>query len=388
MIDRLILKKGHFGEPNEDRLKISMMTSVAGLLSNITLSALKIGLFLITNSVGIFADAINNLTDCLSSLITLFGAKLSSMPADDEHPYGHGRIEYISSLVVSIFVIVAGVEFLKASVGRILNPVPVEYGLLPLCVMIVSAGVKLYMGYCYGRVADRINSLPIKAQSKDSLSDVFVTMVVVVSIIIFYFTGKMIDGYVGLIVSLVILKAGYDLISETFSEIIGTVSSASIEEVENIVNKQDRVLGVHDVVITTFGPNKTFISLDVELDANMGLVEAHMIVDKIEREIAKSLDAMVSIHIDPVGKYCNEEELLITMIEDLIKEDKRIISYHDISYEEGLFRGDLVVDGRIVKTNAEINNLKEEVSNRFKEKFDCNYELAIDRQFGEVLWRF
>lgn len=335
-----------------------------------------------TGSVSVLADAINNLTDSMSSFVTLIGAKISNLPADSEHPYGHGRMEYIAGLVVSALVLFAGFEFIRVSIGKIINPSSVNYTNLSISMMFVSCVVKFFMSVFYKKVGSKINSYPILAQSKDSISDVFVTGVVIISIFAYKITGYLVDGWAGLLVSFFILYQGYSLIKETISTIIGRTNPKEMEEVEKIVMSYSEIIDVHDIMIVDFGPEKVYAWMDVELDDKMNIIEAHDIIDKIEREIYETKGYHASIHLDPVGSYSEVETKIISKLNKLIEEDKRFCSFHDLSLNGDEISVDIVVDGKLVKTDRDEAGVKNIVLEILGEE-GLRKVVRIDRVFKE-----
>ncbi|EGY80191.1 Ferrous-iron efflux pump FieF [Peptoniphilus indolicus] len=351
-------------------------------MSNLFLVTLKVFVYFGTGSVSVLADAINNLTDSMSSFITLIGAKMSNLPADSEHPYGHGRMEYIAGLVVSALVLFAGFEFIRASIGKIINPSSVSYTNLSIAIMFVSCVVKFFMSLFYKKVGTKINSYPILAQSKDSISDVFVTGVVIISIFVYKITGYLVDGWAGLLVSFFILYQGYDLIKETISAIIGRTNPEEMVEVEKIVMSYSEIIDVHDIMIVDFGPEKVYAWMDVELDDKMSIIEAHNIIDKIEREIYETKGYHASIHLDPVGSYSEVETKIISKLNKLIEEDKRFYSFHDLSLNGDEISVDIVVDGKLVKTDRDEAGVKNIVLEILGEE-GLRKVVKIDRVFKE-----
>ena len=381
MIANFILKKGKYNTDKEDRLLISSYTSIYGLILNLLLVLFKGFLFLTTSSVSILADAINNLVDSLSSIVTLVGAKLSHIPPDKEHPYGHGRIEYISALIVSAFIFITGFQFIKVSIDRIINPVYIEFNLLSIMIMIFSIIVKLYMTFFFDKIGKKISAMPLRAQSRDYLSDVFVTSVVVVSMIVYKFTGWHIDGYVGVIVSIFIIYSGYDLIRETFSELIGEVPVDMLKNIEVDILKHNKILGIHDMMIVNFGPDKNYLTLDAEIPYNLSLVQAHSIIDEIEKEIASKYNLDISIHVDPVGYYSDDEKQVVKKLKEIVKVDKRIISFHDIYIEDGKIFADIVIDNDKIDKREGIEVIREKVENTLEEELGKKSNITIDRYF-------
>lgn len=380
MLTRWILGLGNFNTNREDRVKISLFASGVGLFLNIFLFLVKFILFLFTDSVSIFADAINNLNDTFSSIITIFGMKFSARPSDKEHPYGHGRAEYVVGFIVALFVLLTGIEFVRASINRILNPTYIEYGYLSLFLMVVSIGLKFYMSIFYKIIGKKINSMPMAAQSKDSLSDVLITFVVICGIVISRVSGVILDGYIGLLVSLIIVYSGIKIIKGTLSEILGEAPRELIHEIKHKVLSYDDILGVHDVVIVNFGPKEMYITLDVEVDYKKSLLEAHSIIDRIERDIQGEYNCILSIHVDPVGMYSEMEKKAVGVLNNIVKYDRRIKSFHDLSYNDGIFYVDIVVNGNLVN-DIVANMIREDVIVALKEVVNCRYEVSIDRYF-------
>lgn len=390
MIIKKILNSGNYGTKKEDRTRISTQTSFVGLLLNLLLSVIKVFLFVFTGSVSILADAINNITDSISSVVAIIGVKISDRPADRKHPYGHGRIEYIATLIVASFVLVAGFEFIRVSYDRIKNPVDINYSYISIGLMLFSVIVKFYMAELYKSISKRIDSSPLMAQYKDSMGDVFITGVVIISIIVYNITGLRVDGYVGMLVSIFIIYSGYELIRDTLSDLIGEAPEENfVEQIEEIMLSYENVLGIHDIVITNYGPVKTFVTLDAEIPYDMTLVEAHNLIDDAEREIKEKLKCEITIHIDPVGSYSKIEREIIKSLNELIKRDNRILSFHDLAKEEDIIRVEIVVDGNIITSAKDIGKIKEIISNNLVSYEGLKYEIQIDRDFlTEAKWKF
>lgn len=382
MVIKSILKAGNYGTDSENRTKISMLTSFMGLTLNIMLSIIKVLLFFVTGSVSILADAINNITDSVSSVVTIIGVKIAVLPADKKHPYGHGRIEYIAALVVSCFVFVTGIEFIRVSYDRIVNPRHISYSIMSIALMVLSVFVKFYMANLYKNVSKKIDSSPLLAQYKDSMGDVFITSVVILSIVIYKITNIMVDGYVGMLVSLFIIYSGYELIRDTLSDLIGEAPDEDyINKIEDIILSYDKILGIHNLVITNYGPVKTFVSLDAEIPYDMSLVEAHNLIDCAEREIKEKLKCQISIHIDPVGYYDDEQKEIVKILKKLVEEDKRIICFHDLTKSENTIRVIVDVDGNVISSDEDIVNISDEIYKKIALHNNVNYEVEICRSF-------
>lgn len=382
MFAKLILKRGESAY-GYDRAKISKETSLLGLISNILAAALKVILYIFTGSISILSDAVNNITDCVSSIISILGIRLAAKPRDKDHPYGHGRLEYLISLVVSGIVLSVGFQFLKTSVGKILHPVAISYPKSTLVILIVTVAIKFWQASLYSKVARAIDSVTLKAQEKDSLSDTLITSVVIISILIEKFTGKILDGYVGLIVALFILYTAISLIYDTISIILGRgLSDEAKHEIKSKVSNYEGISNVHNMMVTDFGPDNMIVIIDAALDYNLTLEEAHNIVDKVEREISDLLGIKLIIHADPKG---SSNEIINSVSKDLkkiVRESLNIYSFHDIVLEGKKIYIDIDYNADSVKTREEKDALKKEIRGKLKSIYpDYEFNVTLDAIF-------
>lgn len=382
MFAKLILKRGESAY-GYDRAKISKETSLLGLISNILAAALKVILYIFTGSISILSDAVNNITDCVSSIISILGIRLAAKPRDKDHPYGHGRLEYLISLVVSGIVLSVGFQFLKTSVGKILHPVAISYPKSTLVILIITVAIKFWQASLYSKVARAIDSVTLKAQEKDSLSDTLITSVVIISILIEKFTGKILDGYVGLIVALFILYTAISLIYETISIILGRgLSDETKHEIKSKVSNYEGISNVHNMMVTDFGPDNMIVIIDAALDYNLTLEEAHNIVDKVEREISDLLGIKLIIHADPKG---SSNEMINSVSKDLkkiVRESLNIYSFHDIVLEGKKIYIDIDYNADSVKTREEKDALKKEIRDKLKSIYpDYEFDVTLDAIF-------
>lgn len=381
MLAKIILKRG-WQDGNYQREKISKESSTVGLLSNLFLAVLKVLLYTVTGSISILADAVNNITDCASSVISIIGVYLSSRPGDKDHPYGHGRIEYVIALVVSGFVLATGVEFIRASVVKIFHPTDVVFTTSVLFFMVLSLAVKFWQAKFYGKIADSIDSSPVRAQSADSLSDCLVTSVVILSIVLQRVFQVHIDGYVGAMVALFILYSSYCLIRDTLSELIGRdLTAEKKQEIISKVSSYEYIYDVHDIIATDFGPEKTIVMLDVEMPYYMTLEEAHGIVDRVEREVSELLDIDLFIHVDPRGG--NEEiEKISNAMNEFIRSHLNVYSFHDVVIHSNRVYLDLSVNGEEIKDQKSQEELCEIVQGQMEKQFpQYDFIINIDRTF-------
>ena len=382
MLAKLILKRGH-NAYGYDRSKIAKETSFLGLISNIMAALLKVILYTFTGSISILSDAVNNITDCVSSIISIFGIKLAAKPRDRDHPYGHGRLEYLISLVVSGIVLSVGFQFLRTSVGKILHPLAITYPKSTIVVLIITVFIKFWQASFYAHVARAIDSTTLKAQEKDSLSDTLITLVVIVAIVIEKFTGKILDGYVGVLVALFILYTAISLIYETISIILGRgLSEETKHEIKSKVSTYDGISNVHNMMVTDFGPDNIIVLIDAALDYNLTLEEAHNIVDKVEREVSELLGIKLIIHADPLGSSSDIIRSVSRELKKIIRESLNIYSFHDIVLEDNKIYIDIDYNAEAVSNAKEKDALKKELIDKLKSIYkDYDFEIILDAIF-------
>lgn len=283
------------------RDKYGYLGGTIGIVTNVLLAGAKFMIGRLSNSISLIADAMNNLSDATSSVITIVGFKLSSKPADEEHPFGHGRIEYISGLLISFIVLYIGVEFVKSSYERIKNPAKTEFQWIYLVILLFSIAIKIWMGKFNKTIAKSINSSALQASSIEAFVDVIICTCIIVSLILSRYTNLVIDGYIGLLVSAFILYSGYILIKDTLNPLLGEAPDPEL--VKNIASKvkdYEYIKGVHELVIHNYGPRKILASIHAEVPKDVSLEEIHRIVDKAEKEISENLNIHLIIHLEPV----------------------------------------------------------------------------------------
>lgn len=301
-----LLVKLFYGEMNMSdekavRRAYGTACSGAGIGFNVLLFAGKLIAGMLSGSVAIVSDAFNNLSDAGSSIISLVGFKLSNKKSDPQHPFGHGRLEYISGLCVSFLIILMGVELGKASIEKIIEPAQVKFSLLTAAILAASILVKLYMALYNSRIGKQLNAVTMKAMAKDSLSDAVATSVVLMSMIVAKLADIAIDGYCGVVVAAFILFTGITAARDTISPLLGQKpDSEFIEEVMRIVNAHKEIIGTHDLVVHDYGPGRLMITLHAEVDADMDILVAHDAVDNIENELREKLGCSAVVHMDPI----------------------------------------------------------------------------------------
>ena len=331
------------------RPKLGAFAGRIGLLSILVLFLAKFVIGLLSGSVSIMADAINNLSDTISSILTLVGFYISGKPADAEHPYGHERFEYISGMLVSILITFVGFQFLITSIERIRNPQSVTVTWLVLIILLVSIGIKIWQGLFYQKVAKKIDSDALVASAKDSLNDVFTTVTVLVSAMVEGLTGLKIDGYVGLAIAIYIIYSGYKMIMGFVNELMGMrPAEEEINQIKERLSAVDNIIGYHDLLIHNYGPNKTFASVHIEIDDTWNLRKAHEKTDLIEREFKKELGIELVCHVDPVSIHDQEQNRIHLLLKEIINGIDDTLKMHDLQIEKekneaGIMHFDIVI---------------------------------------------
>ena len=311
------------------------LAGAVGIFCNVLLCAAKLAVGTLFGSISITADAVNNLSDASSSVITLVGFRLSAKPADDEHPYGHARIEYLAGLAVSVMILVIGVELARSSIGKILSPTAVEFSLVTVAVLLLSIGVKLWMAAFNKDLSRRIGSTAMAATATDSLSDAAATAVVLICTFIDHYLHVNIDGVAGLVVAVFILRAGWGAAKDTLDPLLGRPMDPELaRDIDKLVVSHPNILGIHDLVYHDYGPGRAMMSFHAEVPADADLLEMHDIIDHIERELKEKHHIETVIHMDPV---VNDERTaaLRAQVEQLAHEIDPVLSIHDLRITAG-----------------------------------------------------
>lgn len=353
-------------EDAKTRKAYGTLCSTVGIMLNIMLFAGKYFAGYISGSIAIMADAFNNLSDAGSSFITLIGFWFAGKKPDIDHPFGHGRFEYISGLGVAVMIILMGFELAKDSIGKILHPEAVDSGMLTIVILIVSIGVKIYMSVYNRRIGNRIDSSAMKATAADSMSDVAATTTVLISILINRFANINLDGIFGMVVSLFILYAGYGVIKETISPLLGQPPEKEfVNEIHDIVMAHEEIKGIHDLVVHDYGPGRVMISLHTEVPGDGDIFKIHDLIDRIENELHEKLGCEAVIHMDPIevnNKIVNEMKVIVA---ELVKRVDSEITIHDFRMVVGDTHTNLIFDV-VVPYSVKLDN--EEVCTKIQEK--------------------
>ena len=344
-LSRILIKDyKNFTSPTV-RIRYGMLCGAVGILFNILLFTGKIIAGTLTGSIGITADAFNNLSDAGSASITLIGFRLSDAKADKEHPFGHGRFEYIAGLIVSMAILLMGFELGKSSIDKILHPAPVTFSFLALGVLIASILTKLYMFFYNRSIGKKIDSAAMRATAMDSFSDVAATSTVLISTLIGKWTGWMIDGYAGLLVAMFIGYTGIRAAKETISPLLGQPPAKEfVDKIEQIVMAQDGVIGVHDLVVHDYGPGRRMISLHAEVPADGDMIQLHDSVDNLEKQLRKECGCEAVIHMDPVEMNNKETNRLRAETLTILSELDDRLTLHDFRVVAGPTHINLVFD--------------------------------------------
>ena len=327
------------------RNKYGAFGGAVGIFLNICLFIGKIIAGLATASIAIIADAFNNLSDAGSSIITLVGFKMASKPADNKHPFGHGRFEYISGFTISMIIILVGFELGKTAVEKIINPVNVEFSIISIVILAFSVLVKLWMCLFNKKLGDMISSQTMKATAMDSLSDVMATSAVIVGVLISYFTGLKIDGYLGVAVALFIIFTGFSAAKGMLDQLLGEAPDKEfVNKIKAFVLSYPEIYGVHDVVVHNYAAGQCVISLHAEVPCDMDIMKIHDTIDLVEIKLKEQFSCQSVIHMDPIE--VNDENVLRTAekVISILKQIDSTISMHDFRMVNGETHTNLIFD--------------------------------------------
>ena len=345
LLVRKFVKNYQNTDDSRVRTDYGVLTSVVGILCNVLLFAGKLAVGMVMRSVSVMADAFNNLSDAASSVIGFVGVKMAGKPADREHPFAHGRIEYIAALVVAFLVIQVGLTFFKSSLDKIRHPEDLSFDLVSMLILTASVAVKLWLGRFNKALGKRINSSVMQAGAADALGDVVTTLATMGSILFFHFTQINIDGFVGLLVSLVVMWAGIGIARDTLEPLIGQpVDPKLYREISEFVESYDGILGSHDLIVHNYGPTRSLASIHAEVPNDVDIETSHEIIDRIERDAARKLGIFLVIHMDPVAV---RDERVTELKEQVTAELKKIderLSLHDFRIVDGEQQINLIFD--------------------------------------------
>lgn len=384
LIDNFVKRKELSTSSLRERLGI--FSGIFGICCNILLCALKFFIGSLTNSVSITADAFNNLSDAGSSIVTIAGTKLANKPVDQEHPFGHGRLEYISALIVSFFIFIMSFELAKSSVEKIINPQEIKFSIWYIVILILAIVIKLFMAYFNHILYKKTDNLNLKAVKQDSLNDAIATAATIAALLISYFTPfKRADGIIGLVVAVVIFFAGVNIVKDILGRLLGQPPSEElVKNIEDIMMSEEEIVGVHDLIVHDYGPGRIIASAHAEVSSTVDIVEIHDIIDNVEKRISKELKIVICIHMDPIVVNDEEVEGYKELTKDILSQINGEYSFHDFKMVKGPTHTNLIFDLVVPydkkKTSAEILS---ELRNKFREK-DKNINLVVTVEHSYV----
>ena len=385
LVKLFVKDSGNVRDPKV-RQRYGTLSGGVGIFLNLLLSAGKMVAGVITGSIAITADAFNNLTDAGSSVVTLVGFRMAGKQADGDHPFGHGRIEYLSGLAVSVVILLVGLELAKSSVEKIIRPEPVEFSWLSAGILAAAICVKLWMSHFNRSLSRRIGSAAMAATAADSLSDAAATSAVLLSAVISKFTGVNIDAWAGILVALFILRAGWGAAKDTLNPLLGQSPDPElVRDIEETVLAHPQVVGIHDMIIHDYGPGRAMMSFHAEVPAGADIMEVHDEIDAIERELKDKYHIEASIHMDPIATGDETVNQTRRMVAELVREVDPAMTIHDFRMTNGprhrnlIF--DVVVPYSVGKSDEEV---RREVERKVREK-DPGYfaVIQIDRAYTQ-----
>lgn len=371
---------------NEPKVRESYGTvsSITGIVVNVILSAGKILTGILFNSISVTADGVNNLSDGASSIITLIGFKISGKPADKDHPFGHARMEYLAGFILGIAILLVGVELIKSSFNKIINPVKTVFSIEMTVVLSISILVKLWLSVFYNKLGSKISSATIKAARTDSRNDVVATTVVLLSVFISKLTGYEVDGYVGILVALFVLYSGYDILRDILNPILGEMPDGEfISSIENKIISYDGIVNIHDLVVHNYGPNRYFATVHAEVNAKEDILKSHDLIDNIERDFARELNINLVIHLDPIITDDEEINELRGMTDKIVKSIDERLTMHDFRVVKGETHTNLIFDVVVpvdydIKSSKLVSLIEKEVQNKNETYFAV---VTVDKNY-------
>ena len=369
------------GTEVEKRSIYGMVCGFVGIFFNIILFVGKLLAGIITSSISITADALNNLSDAGSSIVTLAGFKLAAQKPDSKHPYGHGRIEYLAGLAVAAVILIMGFELFRDSIGKVLHPQDTEFSYVVIFILLASILVKCYMAYYNYSIGKEIDSAAVRAAAMDSMSDCIATGAVLVTTVLNHLYGWQLDGYCGILVSLFIMYSGIQAASDSVDPLLGIEPDEEfLQQIEDIsLSFDENIVGIHDLMVHDYGPGRKIISLHAEVPADSNMIQIHDVIDNLEKKLSKDLGCMATIHMDPVAVNDPEVKELKHQVADLVKEVLDAITIHDFRVVKGDTHTNLIFD-MVVPFSCKCTDreMADMVADKIKEKLGNNYYAVID----------
>lgn len=365
LLIKLFIKEKDVNNP-ETRGKYVILSSATGIVVNILLSIVKMVIGVIANSISIISDALNNITDVGSSVVTMIGFKISQKKIDKDHPWGHGRMEYITAFIVDIIILMVGFELLKSSIDKIIHPELPAVNNVTIIILVIAVLTKLWLFLFYKKIAKMIDSNAIKGNAYDSISDSISTLVVLISAVVAKLCGVSIDGYASLIVSVFILFTGYKAIKETVDLLLGMKPDPEfIKDIEDEAKKYEMISGIHDIMVHDYGPGRKIVSFHAEVPADGDICKVHDIIDQMEQDLFEKFNCITTIHMDPIVVDNKEINDMRDFTEKIVKELNSEFSIHDFRMTDGGKRVNLIFD-LVVPRDKEYD--KEEIIKNVQQK--------------------
>lgn len=369
------------GTEVEKRSIYGMVCGFVGIFFNIILFVGKLLAGIITSSISITADALNNLSDAGSSIVTLAGFKLAAQKPDSKHPYGHGRIEYLAGLAVAAVILIMGFELFRDSIGKVLHPQDTEFSYVVIFILLASILVKCYMAYYNYSIGKEIDSAAVRAAAMDSMSDCIATGAVLVTTVLNHLYGWQLDGYCGILVSFFIMYSGIQAARDSVDPLLGIEPDEEfLQQIEDIsLSFDENIVGIHDLMVHDYGPGRKIISLHAEVPADSNMIQIHDVIDNLEKKLSKDLGCMATIHMDPVAVNDPEVKELKHQVADLAKEVLDAITIHDFRVVKGDTHTNLIFD-MVVPFSCKCTDreMADMVADKIKEKLGNNYYAVID----------
>ena len=385
LLSKIFIKDYKNYESTKVREGYGKLSGIVGIILNVMLFALKFTAGILSGAISVTADAFNNLTDAGSSIVTYIGFKLSSKPTDRDHPFGHGRWEYVAGFIVSMLIFLVGFELIKSSVEKIINPTAMEFSYLALGILVLSVLVKFYM-FIYNRdISKKINSVSIKATAADSLNDCIATSVVAICFFVYKFTAFNLDAYAGICIALFILYSGFNSAKETIGLLLGSAPDPEyVEKIEKTVLSLQGITGVHDLMVHNYGPGRQIISLHAEVDANANVNEAHDDIDNAEKILEEQFNCIAVIHMDPIDMNNPRRKEFLLLTREVVKGIDERFSIHDFRMTEGYTHINLIFDLTIPHENHLCaDEIKERINKGIK-AINPNLNVVCKIEFGYV----
>ena len=378
-ISKIFIKDYQNYKDKRVREQYGTLCSILSIICNIILVAFKITIGAFSNSVAIMADGLNNLSDVGSNLASLFGFKLANKHPDNDHPYGHGRYEYIAGLVIAFLILLVGIQSLKDSLLKIIHPEKVIFSYLAVIILVVSILVKLWMCSFNKAVGEKIDSSTLKAAGQDSLNDVMSTSATLVALLLTLVTDLPVDGLIGTVVSILVVIAGIQVFKETIDPLLGLAPDKElIKDIERFILSYDKPIGIHDLMMHDYGPSRMFMTVHVEVDCHGDIMKIHEEMDEIERAIREKFGILTTIHYDPVDIHNPQVQCLKNMVLKVVKGINNEYSIHDFRIVPGENKTNLIFDV-LIPSQDEIEHqlLKKKISENIM-KIDNQYNCVIE----------